>query len=144
MTHTDDHADRLSLRSEAELQLEREKIAIERERLILERERLEAEREKWRSDAIWKQRAEGRFALPAHTLMLGALLCSLLGVAIGAWALRRGHGSDALDRSDMARRIAQAMQDSTNIVEQAQGRFLLRALSDGPTPRRGGYLVILE
>ena len=126
------------------MQLEREKIAIERERLILERERLEAEREKWRSDAVWKQRAEGRFAFPAHTWMLGALLCGMLGAAIGVLALRREPGGDTLDRSDMARRIAQAMQDSTNVVEQAQGRFLLRALSDGPTPRRGGYLVILE
>lgn len=126
------------------MQLDREKLSIERERLILERERLEAEREKWRTDAVWKQRIEGRLALPAHTLMLGALLCCLIGGIVGALVVRRAWPDDPLERGEMARRIARAMQDSTNLMDQAQGRFLLRALSDAPPSPGGGYLVILE
>lgn len=138
----DTGADRMH--SEAGMQLELEKLAIERDRLSLEREKLEAEREKWRADAIWKQRAEGRFGLSAPVLMAGAALFCLIGGIVGA-ITSRALKTDTLDRSDMARRIAQAMQSSTNVSDRAQGRFLLRALTDeAPPATEGGYLVILE
>ena len=126
--------------SRTELQIEREKIEIERERLGLERERLASEREKWREDLRWKNRGRGVMPMPPWGLALLVLLCILAGILSG---IRFGERK-ALRRDEMARMIARAIQGSTNVQEQAQGKFLLKALSSPEHGGEGPYFVIID
>lgn len=126
--------------SRAELQLEREKVEIERERLTLERERLAAEREKWRDELRWKHRERGVMPMPVWGLALLIVLSLLVGALSG---IRFGERK-SLRRDEMVRRLAQAIEGSTNVQEKAQGTFLLKALSAPERREEGPYFVIID
>lgn len=125
-----------------DLVLEREKIELERERLALERERLAAEREKWKSDAVWKNRAEGRFGISLANVVLMAVTCVAIGGLVGGFIIWR----DA--RTMRGRQLSPVVLKALGVETNRQGAggapLVLRRVVSSDGESQGGYILFLD